>query len=220
MLTTKARFFGSLAVGFAVAISHSVFAAYGGYGGYSGWSGYSNSGSGFYGHSSSGGPIISLELDEKKSLDLDLRIAARDNRASDLAELLKQGADLNAQSESGQTALMYAARACAVESAKTLLEKNANINLRDEHGENALMYAVSEGCIPVTRMIVKRADLVLNVVDDRHLTALDYARQGVQLEVDGPSYEILRLLERAETLKKHRLHASLSDDFRHRKIRR
>lgn len=174
---------------FGIIAPNPSHAAY--YGSY----GYSYGQSSRWGHSN--GPIISLELDEKKSRNLDLRIAARDNRPDDVAQLLVDGADVNGKSDEGETALMYAARACSFEAVQTLLRWHPDANVQDVHGRTALIYAVSESCLPVTRLLLKSAHVSLNPQDDMHLSALDYATQGASLEIDGPSVEILSLLKRA-----------------------
>ncbi len=157
----------------------------------------------------SNGPIVSLELDENKSRNLELRIAARENRFTDIGHILSEGANINGKSEEGETALMYAARACALESTRALLKFHAKVNLQDLHGRTALMYAVMESCLPVTSLLLKAPHISLDIIDDMHLSVLEYAKQGASLEIDGPPVDILVRVESAlkRQIRSRSLHA-------------
>src|SRR5687768_14268102 len=58
-----------------------------------------------------------------------------------LSLLISAGADVNATTTKGRTALMWAAWRGRNESAKTLIEKNAIVNAQDGFGSTALMLA-------------------------------------------------------------------------------
>jgi hypothetical protein len=146
------------------------------------------------------GPLLSLEMDGKKILNVDFRVAARSERIEDVKRLLKAGADVNSQSESGETALMYASRQCSVETVHLLLGAHARLNVRDAMGRNALMYAVMESCEAVVHIFLKESNLELGAVDESNRNVFDYSIEETNAEVDGPAVEILRLLKRAEYL--------------------
>jgi ankyrin repeat protein len=184
-------------------IAHSAYQYGYNYGGY----GYPGN---YYG-SRSPGPIISLELDETKSRNLDLRIAARDDKPEDVVQTLADGADVNGKSDDGETALMYAARSCSFQSAEVLLRHHAAVNERDMHGRTALIYAVMETCLPVTKLLLSEPHVALSIKDDQHYSVIDYAKQGASLEVDGPTYEILKLVNHAWG-RKSKIQARRSED--------
>src|SRR4051794_9252188 len=76
-----------------------------------GWDDYSSSSS--FGRGKIGAqPTVSIDLDPENVLNSSLRMAAREDRLADLKRLLVEGADVNTQAPSGETALMYAARNC------------------------------------------------------------------------------------------------------------
>src|SRR5579884_2953092 len=69
--------------------------------------------------------------------------------------LLDYGADVNAQDDRGDTALMEAARQGLVEIARLLLDHGANPHLLDEAGCNALAFAVGSFEGEIVRMLRK-----------------------------------------------------------------
>ena len=148
--------------------------------------GYSNSN----GRSS---PLISLNFDEKENLNSAFRIAARENRLSDLKDLLQRGVDVNSKSDQGETALIYASRNCATEIVSFLLKSNADPNLRDSLGRSPLMFAVMEGCLKTTRILLKDPKTRKDFKDDMKKTAADYADEGALLEMDGDPVELAHL---------------------------
>jgi len=68
--------------------------------------------------------------------------------------LISHGADVNAQSTSGNTPLMYACAGGHVECVKTLLAKNANVEDHNENGHTPLMEAASAGHVEVARVCI------------------------------------------------------------------
>ncbi len=81
-----------------------------------------------------------------------LMFAALYGSASDLATLLEAGADPNARSDAGLTALILA----ATDSAKTqlLLAKGANVNVRSEDGRTALHVAAMSGETAIVKRLL------------------------------------------------------------------
>jgi ankyrin repeat protein len=67
-------------------------------------------------------------------------VAAFSNSESLLEELLQRGADVDAQSNFGSTALMSAVNFLpkAAERVRVLLRYGANVNVTDKHGRTAL----------------------------------------------------------------------------------
>jgi ankyrin repeat protein len=159
-----------------------AWAYYNPYGGYS-----------YYG-SRQQSPIISLDFNNKDIINSSFRIAAREDRLTDVQTYLLQGADINSHDDDGQTALMYSARNCTTHVALFLLNSHANPNIQDAKGRTALMYAAMESCLPIARLLVRRPGIALRLEDQRKRNAFAYATDAASLYVDGPSVEIKRLL--------------------------
>lgn len=159
---------------------------------------YSNSYSSSYSSRSRGsGPVYSLELDPQKSLNESMRVAAREERLHDVEEMISQGANVNSKSTDGQTALIYASRACNLDVVRVLLKHHAQINQVDSYGRTALMYSVMESCVPVTELLLNQRGVHISFVDDERFSVLDYAQQAAELDVDGPALTILNLIRKA-----------------------
>jgi ankyrin repeat protein len=85
--------------------------------------------------------------------------------------LAAKGAEINAQDDTGATALVHAARRGQTESARILLDAGANVNTPDKHGRTALMYAARNGYPACTALLLARRALV-NTRDKSGDTAL------------------------------------------------
>lgn len=133
-------------------------------------------------------PIYSLTSDARENRNTSLRIAAREDRASDVEQLLNEGAEVNSRSDSGSTALMYAARFCLPLVTRTLLDHNADVNLQDRLGRTALMLAARENCLPVVRLLSRAPGIKLRLADNEKKTAIDYA---------GPAFETIDAMNEA-----------------------
>ena len=85
----------------------------------------------------------------------DKRNASRDEKKAELTELLiVNGADLNAVSTAGQTALMYAALTGNSKIVETLLQKGADINVISKSGMTALGYAEEKEHPHIVQMLM------------------------------------------------------------------
>lgn len=93
--------------------------------------------------------------------------------------LIKAGADVNAQNDDGQTALMLGARSI-IDNAKVndLIEAGADINAQDNNGKTALMYA----CNPKVLNALIDAGADVNARDSEGKMAIDYARESKYLK--------------------------------------
>jgi ankyrin repeat protein len=84
---------------------------------------------------------------------------------------LNAGIDCNAQSATGVTALMAAARYGRVDVVNRLLEQKANVNARGKQGVTALMLAAENGQVEIVKLLLKKnADP--NLEDQTGWTAL------------------------------------------------
>jgi ankyrin repeat protein len=154
---------------------------------------YSGSMFGRWGSSSaSHGPTVTLDLDPQSSSNNALRVAAREGRLDDLANLLqKPGVDINSKSKQGFTALMYASKNCSAKTVKFLIEHKADVNSKDLEGRTALIFAARESCWQVVQELTKVAGIDAGARDRNQKTAIDYANENAVTEVDGASEKVL-----------------------------
>ena len=138
------------------------------------------------------GPSVNLDLDPQSSANNALRLAAREERMEELANLLqKRGVDINSKSKEGLTALMYASKNCSPKIVKFLLSHKADVNLRDREGRTALIFAARESCWQVVQELAKVSGLDAVVRDRHQKTAIDYANENAVTEVDGASKKVI-----------------------------
>jgi ankyrin repeat protein len=83
-----------------------------------------------------------------------LHAAAQTGTHDALTRLLAEGADLNARSPGGETALMLAAARGRVEVIDLLLERGADVNAATDAGNTALMLAAARGQVDAVRALL------------------------------------------------------------------
>ena len=102
-----------------------------------------------------------------------LMLSAYSNKYKMIKFFCEKGIDINAQNNSGQTALIYALSRCNVEKNRSvnliepktktiieLLKHGADINLSDNNGNTPLVYAAEKGCLSLTSLLLNnRADV-------------------------------------------------------------
>jgi ankyrin repeat protein len=129
-----------------------------------------------------------------------------------LAELLLQrGADVNAQSVDGKTALIQTARLGSLDLFRLLLTWGADLSIYDEQAKNALMYACSENRETIVRYLMAQPHTGVN--DYKVDTALWYAAAAghagvvqllieagalIEYRLDGTIYSTTPLMEACE----------------------
>jgi hypothetical protein len=69
--------------------------------------------------------------------------------------LLSAGADVNAKTLDGDTALMLAARTGHAGIVQALLFTGADVEAKNRYGETAVMLAAEEGHLDIVRMLLK-----------------------------------------------------------------
>lgn len=90
------------------------------------------------------------------------------------SQLIKCGANVNAATTDGQTALIFAAIGGDLRTVSLLIRAGAGVNLKDNHGRTALMYAAESGRANVVKtLLMSGADK--NLTDAENRTALDLA---------------------------------------------
>jgi ankyrin repeat protein len=82
--------------------------------------------------------------------------AARNHDLTTIRSLLSQHADVNARSEDGSTALLWAAHADDLEAANLLLNAGADPNLANDFGMTALSQACTNGSATLVRALLKK----------------------------------------------------------------
>ncbi len=119
--------------------------------------------------------------------------AARDGSKEIVEMLIKNGADVNLQSLSGWTALVYACKFENIDIAQVLLENGALVNLQDSTGNTALGEACWHGREDIVKLLLKYgADTTIKNNDGK--TPYDIAK--------GNNYiDICEMLEHAEYYK-------------------
>ena len=78
-------------------------------------------------------------------INADLLEAAKIGNTAKVEQLLKQGADANAETEDGWTAVMDAAVFGHTETVKAFIDAGADVNAKQKDGRTVLMWAVGRG---------------------------------------------------------------------------
>lgn len=104
-----------------------------------------------------------------------LMLAAQAGHTAVAQELIRRGADLQAQNAGGKTALMLAAWRGHVEVLKTLLASGARLNTQDKSGATALFFAFSGHQIEAAQALLASKEIDVNVRRADGSTALMYA---------------------------------------------
>ena len=118
--------------------------------------------------------IDTYELIKKYGLDLALIIAAQKGQDLIVQTLLKAGANVEAVSDNGLTASMWASVNGHNSVVQTLLKAGANVETVDRFGWTALMHASVHGRDSVVQTLLK-AGANVGAVDQDGWTALTYA---------------------------------------------
>ena len=85
-----------------------------------------------------------------------LHAAAQTGTCAALAQLLSQGADVNARGSGGETALMLAASRGRLDIMGLLIERGADVNAATDAGNTALMLAAARGQVDAARALLER----------------------------------------------------------------
>jgi len=118
------------------------------------------------------------------TIDEELIDAARFGNLSEVKELIRKGANVEATNEYGWTALHYASSMGRLEVVKCLVEQGkANVEATEEYGGTSLHKASDYGHLEVVKYLVEQGKANVEATDDDERTALHKASLSGQLEV-------------------------------------
>lgn len=134
-----------------------------------------------------GGTALSLaisnnnEIIAKKLIDAGAHInsfsgglAVAHSNETILQMLIDARLDLNVQSATGHTMIMYAVDCGNVHALKQLIKAGANFNLQDNEGFTAIMFAMGQDKYEMTKILIE-AGADLSIKDIEGKTVIDYA---------------------------------------------
>ena len=81
--------------------------------------------------------------------------ATEQKETDTVKELIKKGANINAQDSKGRTAVMIATYNNDVETAKVLIDAGADVNIQDHIKNNPFLYAGAEGHIEILKLTIE-----------------------------------------------------------------
>ncbi|GAB1154943.1 ankyrin repeat domain-containing protein [Paenibacillus illinoisensis] len=89
------------------------------------------------------------------SLNEQLLEAAGESDHERIETLLQEGADINAQDDSGRTAAMIATYNNDLATAQLLIEAGADVNIQDDMKNNPFLYAGAEGYLDILKLTIE-----------------------------------------------------------------
>lgn len=122
--------------------------------------------------------FLNKDLKQKK-INKALLSAVSKNNIEITKLLLKNDANINTRSTSGDTALMIAAKQGNIQLCKVLLKKEPKINIKSNGGWTPLMYAAGQGFPEIVELLIKNGAEVNMMTGGTGLsTALDFAKMN------------------------------------------
>ena len=108
---------------------------------------------------------VATKLQTTEELNSSLIAASREGDIDRVKELIAQGADVNAQNEYGETALMTSAKIGHIVCLEQLLENSDPLNMTDSQGNTALIHAIPGRKIEcIKKLITAGADVNIGTV--------------------------------------------------------
>lgn len=120
---------------------------------------------------------ISAKNAERRQRELDEALVAETARGNidEVKSLLAKGANPQAKSSDGTTALMYAAQHDFIDIVEALLKRGAFVNTRNDQGRTALMGAAQFGAVDVIRMLLAAPGIKVDLTSTSGDTAFLWA---------------------------------------------
>ncbi len=125
-----------------------------------------------------------LTQTQQKELNDKLIAAAIKGDIKNIRELLANGANVDAKSKYGETALFWAACSGKVDIATFLIEKGADVGAKDNYGETALHKAAWMGHVDVAKILIEKGADV-DAKDNDGWTALHWVAWNGHVDVVG-----------------------------------
>jgi hypothetical protein len=119
--------------------------------------------------------------------------AAAYNNVEMIKVLLKHGADINATTSSGETALMIGSMQGSYEAVKFLIENNADVNLVDDENKDAMDYILGGGY----RKLDHKEIIIDELIDGVAKVTIELAKNGFNL-VRFTEFNILKYVSLTE----------------------
>ena len=99
--------------------------------------------------------LIAVEPSRSAEHNPQLIEAVTKNDLKAVQQLLKEGANVDAQDARGRTALLAAVEGHHLESTKVLLEAGADVNIQDYKQDSPLLLAGAEGTVEIMKLILQ-----------------------------------------------------------------
>lgn len=96
-----------------------------------------------------------VEAKIMNSLDEQLFKAVESSDTKSIEKVIQEGANINAQDQSGRTAAMIATYNNDLASAQTLIEAGADVNVQDDMKNNPFLYAGAEGYLDILKLTIE-----------------------------------------------------------------
>ncbi len=128
-----------------------------------------------------GKTLYGITIDEHGRADLPISFKSLEEVDAFKAEV--KGANVNAKTEIGTTALMYAARSNDIGLVEELLDKGADVKACTIRDQTVLTYGIATGNAKIVNLLLKRGADPL-VKDKDGDTALKLARKSGYIEIE------------------------------------
>lgn len=133
----------------------------------------------------------------------DILVAARDNRADTVADLVRRGMDPNTSDRAGTTLLMFAAGHGNLQLVDFLVQSRANLQKKNSYGDTATAIAALRGHLAIVRRLVEAgADIAGTGWNPLHYAAFSghgdivafLAGKGAPLDAPAPNGQTALML--------------------------
>lgn len=101
-----------------------------------------------------------------------------------ISELLRKGADPNAQNSHGETGLMLASDPESIGIVRALIRSGADVGIQDKEGRTAMMFHAAAGSIETLKILIDNAPLEkIKRVDNQGMNVADIAYKAGHHEI-------------------------------------